>query len=79
MPTAIFSYPNAGTDRDHEKARNAGLVEGLAYIVRDVVVHAWYTDVYLEGYYDPFNSVQFDYLDPAGHPVNIVDWALHNH
>lgn len=78
MPTAIFNHPNAGTDRDQEKARNAGLVEGLAYIIRDVVVHNWYTDVYLEGHHGPFNSVLFDFLAPDGTPVDIVEWGLNN-
>ena len=73
MPTAIFSYPNNGTQSDQKKIHDAGLVEGLAYIVRDVVVHGWYTDVYLEGYHGPFNSVFFDFLAPSGEPCDIVD------
>jgi hypothetical protein len=47
--------------RDHQKelAKAAGLVPGDIYIVSKVEVHDWFTDVWLDGFDEHFNSVQF--------------------
>lgn len=54
--TVRYGKPNAGHARDQEAA-NELLVTGKPYTVERVVVHSCRTEVYLEGFRQPFNSV----------------------
>jgi hypothetical protein len=48
-----------GTDGDKDNARKAGLIVGDIYFVSKIEINDWYTDVWIDGFDEPFNSVQF--------------------
>lgn len=60
---AKFVNPNAGTDYDKEKVREAELEVGRKYKVIRIEMGSWHTDVWLEGYARAFNSVHFDFYE----------------
>ena len=68
---AIFEHPEAGWDADIKTAKESGLVVGEKYELYDASVGSWQTDIYLEGFYDVFNSVQFEFVDELGNEVDI--------
>ena len=68
---AIFEYPDNGWDYDKKTAKEAGLVVGEKYELHDASVGGWQTAIYLEGFYDVFNSVQFEFVDELGNEVDI--------
>lgn len=55
-----FANPDSGHSGDRERAAKAGLVAGGVYTLSKVRVYGWHTDVWLDGFGDPFNSVQFE-------------------
>lgn len=54
-----FTNPYAGYDCHIIASKDAGLVVGQVYVIAKIWVGDWHTDVWLEGYGGPFNSVQF--------------------
>lgn len=41
--------------------KNSPFLEiGKEYIVKDIIVHSWHTEIYLEGFDVPFNSMCFE-------------------
>lgn len=70
MVIAKFTNPENGFPHDAEKAKKAGLIAGNEYPVSDISVGQSYTNVYLENFQGPFNSVQFEFYE-GGEPLNI--------
>lgn len=71
MLYAIFEYPEAGHDCDIEYAKKMGLKEKEKYEVDYISMGQSYTSIYLKGIEGNFNSVQFEFQEPNGAPVNI--------
>lgn len=55
----VFANPTAGIESQRKRAKE-NLLIGSSYIIRKISVYGWHTDVYLEGFNRPFNSVLFD-------------------
>ena len=62
MLFAKFTHPDAGLDSDIAKA-NALLTVGHAYQVTEVDMGSCHTEIWLAGFVEPFNSVQFDFYE----------------
>lgn len=71
MLYAIFKYPEAGHDCDIEYAKKMGLKKNKKYEVDCMSMGQSYTSIYLKGIEGNFNSVQFEFQEPNGAPVNI--------
>lgn len=54
----VFRYPENGYESDTKRALEL-LTPGETYKVTEVRIRNWSTDVYLEGFTQAFNSVQF--------------------
>ncbi len=54
-----FTNPNAGYNHHVTASKDAGLVVGQICVISRIEVGDYHTDVWLEGYDGPFNSVQF--------------------
>lgn len=59
MIKAVFIYPANGYTHHQEHCKTTGLIEGNEYNLVTADVGSWHTDVYLEGFEKPFNSVHF--------------------
>lgn len=70
MLYAKFMYSDNGYDGDIECAKKAGLKIGERYEVDDLSMGQFHTSVYLKGK-GCFNSVQFEFQEANGAPVNI--------
>ena len=73
MLYARFNHPNNGWPNEREYAKNAGLQVGEKYEVEDVSMGGSYTSIYLTEIEGVFNSVQFDFEEADGTPVDIYD------
>ena len=62
MLIAKFVNPNAGMASDIAKA-NALLTVGNEYQVNDLYMGSCHTEIWLAGFVEPFNSVQFDFYE----------------
>lgn len=69
--TAVYTHPNFGMF----PAKN--LTVGEAYVVTEVDMGSWSTDISLDGYSEVFNSVQFDFFE-NGEPVDIYSMPRYN-
>ena len=78
MLYAKFMYSDSGYASDIEIAKNAGLKIGQRYEVEDLSMGQSYTSIYLKRIGGPFNSVQFDYEEEDGMPVNIYEDKRYN-
>ena len=72
MLKAKYNKPDSGWEEDQELCRKL-LVLNETYSVYNVEVHSWHTDVYLCGFDEPFNSVNFTYYDETGNEVELSD------
>lgn len=66
---AKLTHPENGYDSD--RARVSVLDTLGTYKLRDASVGQSHTNIYLEGFKNSFNSVQFDFYDEYGNEVNI--------
>lgn len=57
-----YAHPEGGYPTAIRHAKKH-LVLGLIYTVARTEVHEWHTDVFLEGFIDPFTSCLFDGVD----------------
>ena len=78
MLYAKFMYPESGLDGDIKCAKEAKLEVGKRYVVEDVCMGGWFTDIFLEGINGCFNSVQFEFEEEDGFPVDIYNDRRYN-
>ena len=71
MLYAIFMYPDNGYYGDIECVKKTGLKIGEKYEVDYISMGQSYTSIYLKGIEGCFNSVQFEFQEASGAPVNI--------
>ena len=71
MIYAKFVYPDAGMNYDVQHTQDIGLAFGSLYAVDRIAIHGFHTDVWLKGFDESFNSVQFEFVDGLGEPVDI--------
>ena len=67
---------NCGWDNDKKRAIENGLIIGETYEVDEVIVHSYYTRVYLKGFKDWFNSVAFDFYNEDRTESTIIEDAI---
>lgn len=72
MIKAKYNRPKAGWPNDQEQCRKL-LTLNQMYDVCDIDVHSWHTDIYLDGFGAPFNSVNFTYYDENGNKIELSD------
>lgn len=72
MIIAKFMRPEAVISQFDIQRVKSLLIVGAEYVVDDVVVHSWTTDVYLQGFKEPFNSCHFDFFKD-GEEIDIVE------
>lgn len=56
----VFAFPQNGYPAD-QKAAEKSLIVGLSYLVSDVEVHGWSTELRFVGHEGRFNSVLFSH------------------
>jgi len=54
-----FTNPDAGYNHHITASKEAGLIVGQVYVIAKIEVGSYHTDVWLENFDGPFNSVQF--------------------
>lgn len=79
MLYAKFMHPDAGDNGDIGYARSQGLVVGKIYEVDSIVIGRCFTEVWLKGFQYYFNSVQFEFEDENGKPVDIFTHPRSTH
>lgn len=62
MLIAKFTKPDSGTEYDQIKAKSL-LTVGYEYQVIDIYMGLTHTEIWLAGFVEPFNSVQFDFYE----------------
>lgn len=62
---------NAGYPHDKLQVKK-NLILGNTYVIEDMYISAWYTDVYLEGFSGGFNSVFFEFYNENGEEVDFL-------
>ena len=77
MLYAKFMYPESGLHADIETAKMASLEVGKKYVVEDVCMGGWFTDIYLKGFDEAFNSVQFEF-EEGGESIDIYSDPRYN-
>lgn len=55
-----FVNPTFGYQSDVDFAKHSDLVVGQIYVLSNIDLHNWHTDLHLEGMSGCFNSVQFE-------------------
>lgn len=70
---AICKTLKAGTDFDKKRIADAGINIGDKIELENACVGSFYTDIYLVGYKNSFNSVFFTFVDENGENYNIYD------
>jgi len=60
-----YANPNAGLDYEIRRTKRL-LILNRVYTIEKTVVHNFHTDVYLEDFNVPFNSVHFNDIDDDG-------------
>lgn len=73
MLYAKFNYPDNGWPAERGYAESMGLKVGERYEVEHVSMGGSYTSIYLTDIDGVFNSVQFDFEEADGTPVDIYD------
>lgn len=73
---AKFTCPENGTEYDRRRLSVTGLSLGQLIPVAECTVGDFHTDVWLQGFYGSFNSVNFDFLDEMGTPVDIYQQKI---
>lgn len=68
---AKYLYPENGYESSKTQAINAGLEVGERYAVSNVMMGQSNTSIFLEGIAGVFNSVQFEFEEEDGTPVDI--------
>ena len=68
---AICVTHNAGTDFDKERIIENGIEIGDKIELENARVGGWFTDIWLVGYEEHFNSVFFDFVDENGEEYDI--------
>lgn len=71
---AILETYNAGYESEQKRIKELNMQIGDKFIVNDIIIHSWNTDVYLNefpGY--SFNSVFFDFVDEYGKEIDIFE------
>ena len=63
---------DAGYPSDKLQVKN-NLILGNTYVIEDMHIGGWHTDVYLEGITGSFNSVFFEFYDEDGNEINFLD------
>lgn len=76
MIIAKFMRPDAAMSKYDIETVKSLLIVGAEYVVDDVFVHSWNTNVYLQGFKEPFNSCHFDFFKD-GEEIDIVDEFRH--
>ena len=79
MVYAKFMDPDAGYRGDIGYAKNQRLVVGNRYEVDSIVIGSYFTEVWLKGFQYYFNSVQFEFEDENGKPVDIFTHPRSTH
>lgn len=78
MLYARFTYPDNGWDADVERAKEAGLKVDEKYEVENISMGQSNTKIYLKEFTGCFNSVQFEFEEENGAPVNIYKDRRYN-
>lgn len=73
MLYAKFNYPDNGWPAERDYAESMGLKVGDRYEVEYVSMGQSYTSIYLTDIEGVFNSVQFDFEEEDGTPVDIYN------
>lgn len=76
MIIAKFVRPDAAMSKYDIETAKSLLIVGAEYVVDDVFVHSWNTNVYLQGFKEPFNSCHFDFFKD-GEEIDIVEEFRH--
>ena len=73
MLYARFNHPDNGWPSEREYTIKVGLQVGERYEVKHVSMGQSYTSIYLTDIEGSFNSVQFDFEEADGTPLDIYD------
>lgn len=68
---AICTTLSAGRSDDRQTIIKNNIQIGDRIKLEKAVVHNWYTEIYLVGYEDEFNSVFFKFVDENGDDYDI--------
>ena len=71
---AVLTTHSAGYESEKERVKELNMQIGDKFIVNDIIIHSWKTDVYLDEFPGcKFNSVFFDFVDENGKEIDIFE------
>ena len=69
---AICKTLNAGSDNQIELMKNLNINIGDKFLVKDIKIYHWHTEIYLEEFPNNiFNSSFFKFIDEENNDINI--------